>query len=178
MLSFSAIAAVLALALHIPSTNASNSEGVCSGAGANPEVYNFEVNGYPAKVIRDATNAVEPGSFFVEDPEVIKRALRRRFLNDSVVSLNFNLLYIDKDGEGVLLDTGNGPGGNREGALLQVRAIHTVVYTSPPTIVQSLPCTVPSTCICCCMQTSIPPLAVLVRRLRKLEPGALLLYSI
>jgi hypothetical protein len=85
--------------------------GECSIAGANPWTYNFMVNGYPAKVMNDAT-ASSPleGGFLAEDPAVLKRALKRRFLNDTVVTIDNNILYVNWDGEGVLFDCGTGPG--------------------------------------------------------------------
>lgn len=82
--------------------------GTCSGAGANPLVYNFEIGGYAAKVINDASFSGPLPGLFTEDPVVLSRALRRRFLNDTADGVAFNILYIDKDGEGVLIDTGLG----------------------------------------------------------------------
>jgi glyoxylase-like metal-dependent hydrolase (beta-lactamase superfamily II) len=68
------------------------------------------VNGYPAKVFNDAVDfAPVEGGFFAEDPAVLKRALKRRFLNDTVVTVENNILYVNWDGEGVLFDCGTGP---------------------------------------------------------------------
>jgi glyoxylase-like metal-dependent hydrolase (beta-lactamase superfamily II) len=74
-------------------------------------VYNFAVNGFPAKVLNDATGSSPlEGGFFVADAAVMSRALKRRFLNDTVAFFDTNILYINWDGEGVLFDTGTGPG--------------------------------------------------------------------
>jgi glyoxylase-like metal-dependent hydrolase (beta-lactamase superfamily II) len=45
-----------------------------------------------------------------EDPAVLKRALKRRFLNDTAILLDSNILYVNWDGAGVLFDCGIGPG--------------------------------------------------------------------
>lgn len=91
-------------------SGAYGSSGVCTGAGANPSVYNFEIDGHPAKILNDLVIPwpIE-GGLFVEDPEVLKRALRRRYEEESGVFLGNNILYIDINGEGVLVDTGVGP---------------------------------------------------------------------
>jgi hypothetical protein len=103
-----------AMVLVVAASNSreeSMSDGVCSGAGANPWIYNLEVNGFPAKVLNDAT-ILSPleGGFFAEDPAVLQRVLKRRFLNDSAVVYDNNILYVNWDGEGVLFDCGTGPG--------------------------------------------------------------------
>lgn len=104
------VAAVAALEFISP---AMATTGTCSGAGANPFVYNFEIDGYPAKVLNDLVIPVPTeGGFFLADAEVMKRALRRRFEDDSMLFLDNNILYIDMDGEGLLVDTGNGPVAN------------------------------------------------------------------
>lgn len=104
----SLLVAVLTAVLLSVFASEQESDGICRGAGANPLVYNFAIDGYPAKVINDATfNGPLPG-FFLEDPAVLGRALRRRFLNDTVIGAAFNVLYIEKDGEGILIDTGLG----------------------------------------------------------------------
>lgn len=94
-------------------TSAQSTSGayeVCSGAGANPLVYNFELNGYPAKIFMDAElpSPLE-GGFFADPVPVLQRALRRRFEDDSDFVLYSNILYTEIDGEGVLVDAGNGP---------------------------------------------------------------------
>lgn len=83
---------------------------MCSGAGANPWTYNFNVNGYTAKVLNDATASSPVDFFFVEDAAVLSRALKRRFMNDTFAKADNNVLHIDWDGEGLLVDAGNGPG--------------------------------------------------------------------
>jgi hypothetical protein len=115
MLSFRLVicSAVLAAKVAVASNSREESmpAGVCSGAGANPWVYNFAVNGFPAKVLNDATNIFPlEGGFLAEDPAVLKRALKRRFLNDTAVFFDNNILYVNWDGEGVLFDCGTGPG--------------------------------------------------------------------
>ena len=111
MVSFvasTAVGAAAAAVLAIPSIAITAYAQSCSGAGANPAVYNFEVNGHPAKVIRDGEVSLPIGeSFFVEEEAVLSRALKRRFQNDAF-EINFNVLYIDQGGEGVLVDTGLG----------------------------------------------------------------------
>jgi Metallo-beta-lactamase superfamily len=106
-----ALAAQICVAAAASGGYGGMSAGVCSGAGANPWTYNFMVNGFPAKVLNDAT-AVGPieGGFFVEDPAVISRALKRRFLNDTVTTVDNNILFVNWAGEGVLFDCGTGPG--------------------------------------------------------------------
>lgn len=99
--------AITALAVVCPAL-AQEPAGMCKGAGANPLVYNFEVGGNSAKVINDASFSGPLPGFFIEDPVVLSRALRRRFLNDTAIEADFNVLYIHKDGEGILLDTGFG----------------------------------------------------------------------
>lgn len=100
----------------------SGAYGECSGAGANPNVYNFEIDGYPAKVLNDQVMVEVPvergifldsslfvnSSFFDADPKVLKRALRQRFEDDSAIHIDNHMLYIDMDGEGVLVDSGVG----------------------------------------------------------------------
>jgi hypothetical protein len=105
------LAAPVLLVAASRSSDEGMSAGVCSIAGANPWTYNFMVNGFPAKVLNDAT-AISPleGGFLAEDPAVLKRALKRRFLNDTVVTIDNNILYVNWDGEGVLFDCGTGPG--------------------------------------------------------------------
>lgn len=123
-------ACVLLLTIHLNSVLAivaasrlQEGYGTCTGSGANLRVYNFEVNGFPAKVMNDLAIEVPvevmEGGFFVEDAEVLKRALRRRYEDDSHVILDNNILYIDMHGEGVLLDTGNGPAAGKFGAGLR-----------------------------------------------------------
>jgi hypothetical protein len=116
MLPFRLVICSAVLAAKIAVAAASNSReesmpaGVCSGAGANPWVYNFAVNGFPAKILNDATNVFPlEGGFLAEDPAVLKRALKRRFLNDTAVLFDNNILYVDWKGEGVLFDCGTGP---------------------------------------------------------------------
>lgn len=90
--------------------------GTCSGAGANPLLYNFEVDGNPAKVINDAMQFIPSQAGFIAlDPAVAGRLLKVRFANESGADLFNSMLYIDMDGDGVLLDTGSGP---NNGALL------------------------------------------------------------
>jgi hypothetical protein len=105
-----AFAALVMVAAASSSREEGMSTRVCAGSGANPWIYNFEVNGYPAKILNDAT-ATSPleGGFFAEDPAVLKRALKRRFLNETAVMFNNNILYVNWDGEGVLFDCGTGP---------------------------------------------------------------------
>lgn len=104
------VAAVTACAATALAATAANADA-CSGAGANPWVYNFEVGGHKSKVFNDATD-MRPVEFglFVEDDAVVKRALAKRFLNDSVTGLDNNVLYIDRGGDDILVDVGNGPG--------------------------------------------------------------------
>ena len=79
-------------------------------------MYNFEVDGYPAKILNEANfSAPVDSGFFVADTPVLKRALHRRFEDDSTFLLQNNILYIDMDGEGVLVDTGSGPEGGAIG---------------------------------------------------------------
>ena len=110
MVSFvaTAVGAATAAVLAIPSIATTAYAQSCSGTGANPAVFNFEVNGHPAKIIRDGERSTPVGeSFFLEEEAVLSRALKRRFQPDTV-DINFNVMYIDQDGEGVLVDTGLG----------------------------------------------------------------------
>ena len=111
LLPITAVAALAALGSRAVAV-----AGACSGAGANPAVYNFEVDGYRAKILNEEEFSwpVDSG-FFVADTQVLKRALRHRFEDDSTILLNNNILYIDMDGEGVLVDTGSGPEGSASG---------------------------------------------------------------
>jgi hypothetical protein len=104
-----AVLAVVAAALN--SREESLPARACSGTGANPWTYSFMVNGFPAKVLNDAT-IISPleGGFYPEDPDVLKRALKRRFLNDTGVVYDNNILHVSWYGEGVLFDCGTGPG--------------------------------------------------------------------
>lgn len=107
---FALLAAVLASVASSSITAAMVPSGTCTGAAANPHVYNFEIDGNPAKILNDLSIPVPLDmSFFLADVEVQKRALRRRFEDDSVIFLYNNILYIELDGEGVLFDSGNGP---------------------------------------------------------------------
>jgi hypothetical protein len=116
VISCSAVLAVQLFAA-VAASDEGSSAGVCSGAGANPWIYNFMVNGYPAKVMNDATTSNPLGGGLAGhsdpqgvDPAVLSRALKRRFLNDTSVVFDNNILYINWDGEGVLFDVGTGPG--------------------------------------------------------------------
>lgn len=105
---FALLLAALLPTVSVASTPASGTTRGCSGAGANPGVYNLEINGYPAKIFNDIVLQlpIDTG-FFVEDPAVITRALHRRHVDELI--LNNLILYIDMDGEGVLFDGGFGP---------------------------------------------------------------------
>lgn len=94
-------ALVQLLAVLISADATAAADGTCSGAGANPLVYNFAVDGNPAKVIADSSRDSEVPGLFLEDPAVLSRALKRRFLNESGITTGFNVLYIDKNGEGM-----------------------------------------------------------------------------
>jgi beta-lactamase superfamily II metal-dependent hydrolase len=117
MFSFLLIKCSAVLAALVVVAAASNrreermSAETCSGAGANPWIYNFMVNGHPAKVLNDATvsNPLE-GDLYGATSAVLSRALKRRLLNDTVAGSDNNILYINWDGEGVLFDAGTGPG--------------------------------------------------------------------
>ena len=100
-------------AVAVTFAQATATAGSCSGAGANPAVYNFEVDGYPAKILNELEIPVPvEGGVFVADTNVLQRALRRRFEDETTLTLHNNILYIDMNGEGVLVDTGNGPEAN------------------------------------------------------------------
>jgi hypothetical protein len=105
------LAALVVVAAASTTRDGGMSAGVCSGAGANPWIHNFMLNGHPAKVLNDATasSPLEEG-FLAGDPAVLQGALKRRFLNDTAVIFDNNILYVDWDGEGVLFDCGTGPG--------------------------------------------------------------------
>ena len=96
----------------VPSPSVATRAGVCSGAGANPWTYNFEVSGHSAKVLNDASASYPLDSVVFGDnsPAVLSRALKRRFLNDTHAFVDNSVLYIDWDGEGMLFDAGSGPG--------------------------------------------------------------------
>ena len=54
--------------------------GTCSGEAANPSVYNFEIGGYPAKVISDGELMLpSPEAAFASDPFLVTAALERNF---------------------------------------------------------------------------------------------------
>ena len=53
--------------------------GTCMGREANPSVYNFEIGGYPAKVISDGRLLFQPPDAFQDDPYLINRALEKNF---------------------------------------------------------------------------------------------------
>lgn len=88
---------------------APGSYGTCSGASANPWVYNFEVNGYPAKVINDATTMIPVESGVFGEPEPVARALAMRNFNSTAFTFDNNVLYIERPDGGMLIDSGAGP---------------------------------------------------------------------
>ena len=89
----------------------SGSYGTCSGTGANPWVYNFEVNGYPAKILNDAFTTIPVDSGVFGEPEPAMRALEMRNMNSTHFNFDNNVLYIERPDGGMLIDAGAGPNG-------------------------------------------------------------------
>jgi hypothetical protein len=112
------VAAVASIAI----SGAAAFDDKCSGAGDNPWVYNFEVNGYPAKIINDATTQIPVIGGPIGPPEAVIRALESRYMNTTSYTFDNNVLYIERPDGGMLIDSGAGPNGER--GLLAGKLVH------------------------------------------------------
>lgn len=74
-------------------------------------MYNFEVNGYPAKIINDATTEIPVNPGPIGPPGAVIRALESRYMNTTSYTFDNNILYIERPDGGMLIDAGAGPNG-------------------------------------------------------------------
>ena len=115
LLAASAAAAAAATPPHTPGGYGGDAScgdaEVCSGATGNPATFNFEVGGFPAKLLQDAqfgaTIQDSPG-FLITDPAIVRRAFEARFVDVSSPLFFINILYIDTGADRMLFDVGSG----------------------------------------------------------------------
>lgn len=89
-------------------TSASPHFGKCSGARANPSVYNFALGGRPAKVISDGRLLFDNVTdTYLEEHYIVERAFKLNAQPFAPVVFENNMLLLDLEEHRVLFDTGN-----------------------------------------------------------------------